>query len=267
MQNAAEYIKSKISEQNLPEIGIILGSGLGELGEEINGIKIPYAEIPGFKSSGVQGHAGQLVIGKLGSKSVVAMQGRLHYYEGNSLQDVVFPVRVMKLLGIKTLIVTNAAGGVNTAFSAGDLMIISDHINFMGNSPLIGKNFEELGARFVDMSYAYDKNMISIAENTAKELGIKTQKGVYTAVSGPAYETPAEVRMLRTLGTDAVGMSTVPEVIAANHAGLRVLGISCITNMASGVLDKPLNHNEVIETAEKVKKDFKNLIKTIIEKI
>lgn len=268
MKNSIDYINSKLSANiEQPEIGIILGSGLGEIADEINGIQIPYSEIPGFKSSGVQGHAGKLVIGKLGSKTVIAMQGRLHYYEGNTLQEVVYPIRVMKLLGIEKLIVTNAAGGVNTSFLPGDLMIIADHINLMGSSPLIGKNNDELGARFVDMSYAYDKTLMNLAENTAKELNIKIQKGVYAAVTGPAYETPAEVRMIRTLGADAVGMSTVPEVIAANHAGVKVLGISCITNMAAGILDQPLNHAEVIETANKVKKDFKNLIKTVVEKI
>ena len=268
MKNSLDYINSKISSLGYkPEIGIILGSGLGEIAEEIKGIEISYSEIPGFKSSGVQGHAGKLVIGKLGSKSVVAMQGRLHYYEGNTIQEVVYPVRIMKLLGIKKLIVTNAAGGVNTSFAPGDLMIIADHLNLLGNNPLIGKNNDELGPRFLDMSYAYDKDFINLAEKTAKDLNIKTQKGVYAALTGPTYETPSEVRMLRTLGADAIGMSTVPEVIVANHMSLRVLGISCITNMAAGILDQPLNHAEVIETANKVKNDFKTLIKTVIEKM
>jgi len=268
MKNSLDYINSKISSLGYkPEIGIILGSGLGEIAEEIKGVEISYSEIPGFKSSEVQGHAGKLVIGKLGSKSVVAMQGRLHYYEGNTIQEVVYPVRVMKLLGIEKLIVTNAAGGVNTSFIPGDLMIIADHLNLLGNNPLIGKNNDEFGPRFLDMSYAYDKNFISLAEKTAKDLNIKTQKGVYAALTGPTYETPSEVRMLRTLGADAVGMSTVPEVIVANHMGVKVLGISCITNMAAGILDQPLNHAEVIETADKVKNDFKTLIKTIIEKM
>jgi len=268
MKNSSDYINSKISELGLkPEIGIILGSGLGETAEEINGISVPYSEIPGFKSSGVHGHAGKLVIGELNSKTVVAMQGRLHYYEGNTIQEVVYPVRIMKLLGITKLIVTNAAGCVNTGFNPGDLMIIEDHLNLLGNNPLIGKNHDEFGPRFLDMSYAYDKDFITLAENTAKELNIKTQKGVYAAMTGPTYETPAEVRMLRTLGADAVGMSTVPEVITANHMGIKVLGISCITNMAAGILDQPLNHEEVIETANKVKNDFKNLVKAIIKKI
>ena len=268
MKNSLDYINSKISSLGfIPEIGIILGSGLGEIADEIKGIEISYSEIPGFKSSGVHGHAGKLVIGKLGSKTVVAMQGRLHYYEGNTIQEVVYPVKVMKLLGIEKLIVTNAAGGVNTNYTPGDLMIIDDHLNLLGNNPLIGKNNDELGPRFLDMSYAYDKSFIDLAEKTAKELNIKTQKGVYVAMTGPTYETPSEVRMLRTLGADAVGMSTVPEVIVANHMGVKVFGISCITNMAAGILDQPLNHEEVIETANIVKKDFKALVKALIEKM
>lgn len=267
MKSSLDYIKSKISPDFKPQIGLILGSGLGEIADEINGVGISYSEIPNFKSSGVHGHAGKLVIGDIASKPVVAMQGRLHYYEGNSIQEIVYPVRIMKLLGIEKLIVTNAAGGINKNYSAGDLMIIEDHINLLGNNPLIGKNNEELGARFVDMSYAYDKNLINIAGEISQELSIKTQKGIYAAMSGPTYETPAEVRMLRILGADAVGMSTVPEVIAANHMKLKVLGISCITNMAAGILDQPLNHEEVIETANKVKKDFQALVKTIIQRI
>lgn len=268
MKNSLDYINSKIFLSGLkPDIGIILGSGLGELADEIKGINIPYSEIPGFKSSGVHGHAGKLVIGELNSKTVVAMQGRLHYYEGNTIQEVVYPVRIMKLLGITKLIVTNAAGGVNTNFVPGDLMLIADHLNLLGNNPLIGKNYDEFGPRFLDMSYAYDKALFDLAEKTAKELNIKTQKGVYAAMTGPTYETPAEVRMLRILGADAVGMSTVPEVIVANHMGVKVLGISCITNMAAGILDQPLNHAEVIDTANKVKQDFKNLIKAVIKKI
>jgi purine-nucleoside phosphorylase len=265
MKNAVNYINSKIKDFK-PEIGIILGSGLGEIADEIKGISIPYSEIQGFKSSGVQGHAGKLVIGEFCSQKIVAMQGRLHYYEGNTLQEVVFPVRVMKLLGIEKLIVTNAAGGINTSFSAGDLMIISDHINMLGNNPLIGKNDDELGSRFFDMTYAYDKSLINIAEKTAQELNIKVQKGVYAAMTGPCYETPSEVKMLRLLGADAVGMSTVPEVIAANHMKLKVLGISCITNMAAGIIEAPLNHEEVIETANRVKNDFQALVKAVIMK-
>ncbi len=195
------------------------------------------------------------------------MQGRLHFYEGYSLWDVVYPIRTMKLLGVKTLIVTNAAGGINTDYTPGDLMIIKDHINFSGTNPLIGPNLSELGPRFPDMSEPYDKKLINLTENLAKDLEIKTQKGIYAWLTGPNYETPAEVKMLRTLGADAAGMSTVPEVITAKHAGMRVLGISCITNMASGILDQPLSHVEVIETAAKVEKSFIALLKELIEKI
>lgn len=265
MKNSLDYINSKITSRKKPEIGIILGSGLGDIANEIYGIGIPYSLIPGFKISSVQGHTGKLVVGELSSKTVVAMQGRLHYYEGNTMQDITYPLRVMKLLGIDKLLVTNAAGGINTDFSAGDLMIITDHINMLGNNPLIGKNLDEFGSRFVDMTYAYDKSFIKIAEAAAAGLNINIQKGVYAAMMGPTYETPAEVKMLRTLGADAVGMSTVPEVIVANHMGVKVLGLSCITNMAAGILDQPLNHQEVIDTANKVKKEFKSLVKTIIK--
>jgi purine-nucleoside phosphorylase len=198
---------------------------------------------------------------------VLVMQGRFHYYEGYSLQQITFPVRVMKALGIGSLVVTNAAGGVNTDYRPGDLMIIRDHINFIGNSPLIGPNLNEFGVRFPDMSQAYDKEYIEIAQRIAKELDVPVQEGVYLATSGPAYETPAEVRMIRTLGGDAVGMSTVPEVIVARHAGMRVLGISCISNAASGILEQPLSHDEVMETTEKVKATFIKLVKGITEAI
>lgn len=268
MNKAAEYIKSKISGLNLaPKTGIILGSGLGELAQEIDGVSIPYSDIPGFRTSSVQGHEGSLVVGNLCGKTVVAMKGRFHFYEGHSMSDVIFPIRVMKLLGIEQLIVTNAAGGVNTGFKPGDLMLIKDHINMLGTNPLIGKNFDELGPRFPDMSQAYNKDLLRIAKKVANELGVEVREGVYTAVTGPCYETPAEVRMLRTLGTDAVGMSTVPEVITANHMRIKVLGISCITNMACGILDKPLSHDEVIETTNVVKQNFSKLVKTIVSLI
>jgi len=266
MQESVEYIKSVIKDLK-PETGIILGSGLGNLADEIQGEAISYSDIPGFKTSGVKGHSGRLVIGSLCSKTVVAMQGRLHYYEGHSLSDVIYPVRVMKELGIENLIITNAAGGVNTGFSAGDLMIIEDHINLMGNNPLIGKNLDEFGPRFVDMSCAYDIGLINKAKDTAIELNIKLQQGIYAALSGPVYETPAEIRMLRTLGADAVGMSTVPEVIAARHMSLKVLGISCITNMAAGILNQTLSHEEVMETSARVQKHFIALLKGIIKRI
>ncbi|TWJ38779.1 Purine nucleoside phosphorylase 1 [Bacillus paralicheniformis] len=264
--NAADYIKSKTEIK--PAVGLILGSGLGVLADEIkDAVRIKYEDIPDFPVSTVEGHAGQLVIGRLENVQVVAMQGRFHFYEGYSMDKVTFPVRVMKELGIETLIVTNAAGGVNESFRPGDLMIISDHINYMGTNPLIGPNDSSLGVRFPDMSSAYDKELRLLAKKTAEELNIGVQEGVYTAVTGPTYETPAEVRFLRTIGSDAVGMSTVPEVIVAKHAGLRVLGISCISNAAAGILDQPLSHDEVIEVTEKVKADFLRFVKAAVAKI
>ncbi len=266
IQEASQYLKEKYGQT--PQIGLILGSGLGVLAEEIEEpVKIRYEEIPGFPVSTVEGHAGQLVFGLLKGKTVVAMQGRFHFYEGYDMKKVTFPVRVMKALGVETLIVTNAAGGINEQFNAGDLMIISDHINNMGTNPLIGPNESALGVRFPDMSEAYDKDLRNLAKEVAQQLDIKVQEGVYVGNTGPCYETPAEVRMLRVLGGDAVGMSTVPEVIVAKHSGLKVLGISCISNMAAGILDQPLTHDEVIETTEMVKANFLNLVKTIVEKM
>lgn len=266
IKEASTYIQNKVSSK--PTIGLILGSGLGVLGEEIeNPTIISYKDIPYFPESTVSGHKGQLVVGTLKGKQVIVMQGRFHYYEGYSMKQVTFPVRVMKQLGIVSVIITNAAGGINKSFKPGDLMLINDHINNMGNNPLIGENDEMLGARFPDMSQVYDKAHMQLAAFCAKELGFSIQKGVYVGNSGPAYETPAEIRMLRTLGGDAVGMSTVPEATVAKHTGLRVLGISCISNMAAGILDQPLTHDEVIETTEAVKETFLQFIKTVIHKI
>jgi purine-nucleoside phosphorylase len=266
IEKAGSYIKGKINEQ--PKIGLILGSGLGILVDEIeNQVKIPYNEIPEFPTSTVEGHEGQLVFGTIHGVSVVAMQGRVHFYEGYDMGKVTFPVRVMKEIGVETLVVTNAAGGVNTSFNPGDLMLITDHINFTGTSPLIGPNNPELGVRFVDMSQAYDKDLQAVAKEAAKELNVNLQEGVYVAVTGPTYETPAEIRMFRTLGADAVGMSTVSEVMVARHADLKVLGISCISNMAAGILDQPLNHEEVIETTQRVRTQFLSLVKEIVKKL
>lgn len=266
INTSAEFLKNKFSTS--PEIGLILGSGLGVLADEIeNAIKIPYTEIPEFPVSTVEGHAGQLVFGTLKGKTVLAMQGRFHFYEGYSLEKVTFPIRVMKQLGVSTLIVTNAAGGINESFEAGDLMIISDHINNMGTNPLIGENDKDLGVRFPDMSEAYSRELRQVARSVAEKLNINIKEGVYVGNTGPSYETPAEVRMLRVFGGDAVGMSTVPEVIVARHAGLRVLGISCISNMAAGILDQPLTHDEVMETTEKVKANFLAFVKEIINQI
>lgn len=262
---AAEFIKGKLN--GTPEMGLILGSGLGDLAEEIEEkVVIKYNEIPNFPVSTVHGHAGQLVIGKLMGKTVLAMQGRFHFYEGYDMRVVTFPVRVMKLLGINTIIVTNAAGAVNKNFTPGDLMIITDHLNMGGNNPLIGHNEEEFGVRFPDMSSAYSKRLQGVARDCAKELNIDMQEGIYTYFTGPTYETPAEVRMVEKLGGDAVGMSTVPEVIVAVHSGIEVLGISCITNMGAGILEQPLDHNEVIEVTTKVRANFISLVKEVIKK-
>lgn len=264
IREARDYIQLKINIE--PEIGLILGSGLGVLADQIeNQTVIPYEEIPHFPKSTVEGHKGQLVIGHLAGRNVLAMQGRFHYYEGYQLEQVVFPVRVMHELGVHSLILTNAAGGINETFNPGDLMIISDHINNLGGNPLIGTNINELGPRFPDMSAVYDRAYIRHAKSCAEELGLKVQTGVYVANTGPAYETPAEVRMLRLLGGDAVGMSTVPEAITARHMDMRVLGISCITNMTAGILDQPLAHDEVIETAAQVQNDFIQFVTTILE--
>lgn len=266
INESVEFIKAHIKEN--PEVGLILGSGLGSLADTIdNPIKIKYEDIPHFPKSTVEGHAGQMVIGKLAGKVVVAMQGRFHFYEGYDIREVTFPVRVMSGIGIKSLMVTNAAGGVNTEFEPGDLMIIKDHLNYTGQNPLIGENLDNLGPRFLDMSNAYDKEYRSIAKASGRKLGLDIKEGVYTWFTGPTYETPAEVRMARVLGSDAVGMSTVPEVVVANHEGIKVIGISCITNMATGILDQPLNHEEVVETSIKVKDNFEKLVLDILENI
>lgn len=263
---AVAYIQPKLEEK--PTIGLVLGSGLGVLADEIeNPVIIPYNEIPGFTVSTVVGHKGQLVIGKLQGKQVVAMQGRFHFYEGHGLDAVVFPIRVMKLLGVETIIVTNAAGGINENYDPGNLMLISDHINMTFRNPLIGPNDDEMGARFPDMSEAYSKELRQIAKQVASEQGIELREGIYVGLLGPSYETPAEIRMLRILGGDAVGMSTVPEVIVARHMSVKVLGISCISNMAAGILEQPLSHDEVMETTEKVKTQFLALVNGIVAKL
>lgn len=263
---ATDYILEKSKYK--PELALILGSGLGAIADTIVEAEYyNYSDIPGFPVSTVEGHAGRLVIGKLKGKVVVAMQGRFHYYEGYNMQEVTFPVRVMKLLGCEKLIVTNAAGAVNANYKPGDLMIITDHINLSGANPLVGRNLSEFGTRFPDMSDAYDKSLRIEVKKIASELGMELREGVYAMFSGPTYETPAEIRMARTMGADAVGMSTVPEVIIAKHSGLQVVGISCMTNMAAGILDQPLNHEEVMETSEKVRKDFIKLMTNIIENL
>lgn len=266
VMESVDYIKSKIDYS--PEVAIILGSGLGDLAEEVEEkVVVKYSEVPHLPVSTVKGHAGQFVFGKLKGKKVVMMQGRFHYYEGYDVATLSFPIYILKYLGAEKLIVTNAAGGVNTDFEPGDLMLIKDHVNLAFNNPLIGKNDDKIGQRFPDMSEPYDKKFLSLAREVAKNIEVKLQEGSYFWFTGPTYETPAEIKMARILGGDAVGMSTVPEVIAARHCGIRVLGISCITNMAAGILDKPLNHNEVIETSNRVKHNFIALVNAIVEKI
>lgn len=266
MNKSIDYIKGKIKNQ--PEIGIVLGSGLGDFADAIEDkIEIPYTEIPGFPVSTVKGHDGKLIFGKINSKEVCVMKGRIQYYEGYDIKEVVYPIEVLAGLGIKTLILTNAAGGVNTDFEPADLMIINDHINLMGKNPLIGPNDEDLGPRFPDMTDLYNKDLIEVAEKSAKKLGIDIKEGVYMYFTGPSYETAAEVRMARILGADAVGMSTVPEAIIARHRGLKILGISTITNMSTGILDTPLDHTEVVEVGQEVAGKFKELLKEIIEEI
>ncbi|MDR3052057.1 MAG: purine-nucleoside phosphorylase [Oscillospiraceae bacterium] len=247
------------------QVGIILGSGLGDYAQALQeGRALPYGEIPGFPVSTVPGHAGKWHTGTLHGKRVAMMQGRFHYYEGYPLWDVTLPVRVMKLLGVQTLIVTNAAGGVNLSFAPGDLMLITDSINLAANNPLIGPNLDAFGPRFPDVSRAYDPKLQQLALSSAEALGITLRQGIYAWLTGPSFETPAEIRMLRGLGADAVGMSTVPEVIVARHSGMRVLGLSCITNMAAGILDQPLNHEEVMETGERVKHTFRALLDGVV---
>ena len=266
VNEALEFIKEKISL--VPEQAVILGSGLGNFAESIvDKIYIPYSDIPHFPLSTVRGHAGRLVIGQLSGINIIAMQGRFHYYEGYDMKETVFPIWVMRLLGIEKLIVTNAAGGINTDYKPGELMLIKDHINFMGSNPLIGPNLSSMGTRFPDMSNAYSSRLRDLIKSISYKLNIPIREGVYASMTGPAYETPAEIKMLRIMGADAVGMSTVPEVIAANHAGMEVAGISCITNMAAGVLDKPLSHEEVIKTADEVKDKFIKLVISIINEI
>lgn len=281
---AAEFIRSKYDCEI--KVALVLGSGLGAFGEQVeNAVRVPYEEIPHFCKSTVQGHAGQLVLGEVAGVSVAVQQGRFHYYEGYEMEQVVFPVRAFGVLGVKSLILTNAAGSVDTDFKQGTLMLIRDHINLMGVNPLRGRNDERFGARFPDMTevYALEYQEIALAESRAmednlahddeKRTGKKPERkrilrrGVYCALSGPTYETPSEIRMLRHFGADAVGMSTVPEAIAARQMGMKVLGISCITNLAAGISDETINHEEVMETGARVAATFKELLKRIIPKL
>lgn len=269
--NAVAYIRERLSATPAllqPEIAIVLGSGLGACAKAIeNRVEIPYAEIPMFPQSTVEGHAGNFIFGVLEGKAVVAMQGRFHLYEGYGTDDVTLPVRVFQLLGVKSLIVTNAAGAINLQYQVGDFMIIKDHISLFCPSPLKGKNEAAFGTRFPSMSCAYDKEYMQLAQQIADELHISVCQGVYCYCQGPMYETPAEIRALRVLGADAAGMSTVPEVIAAVHGGIKVLGISCMTNMAAGILEVPLNHAEVMETGKRVERDFSKFVREIVARM
>lgn len=266
LQACVESIRKKTDF--VPEIALILGSGLGDYAESIDAVAtIDYNEIEGFPVSTVAGHKGRFVFGYVEGKAVVAMQGRVHYYEGYPIGDVVLPTRIMGMLGAKKLVLTNAAGGVNFDFRPGDFMMITDHITSFVPSPLIGKNIEELGVRFPDMSEVYSKRMRALIEESAAECGIELKSGVYVQLTGPNYETPAEIRMCRGLGADAVGMSTACEAMAARHMGMEVCGISCITNMAAGMTREKLSHKEVQETADRVASDFKRLITALIKRL
>lgn len=263
---AAKFIQSKTKLR--PRIGLVLGSGLGAFADELSSAKhIPYDAIPGFPRSTVEGHSGQLVIGKAAGVPMAVMQGRVHLYEGYSPKEVVFPMRVLGLLGIRAAILTNAAGAINLDYNQGALVVIRDHINLQAGNPLIGPNDERFGPRFPDMSQAYWKPYREIALIQATRLGIQIHEGVYAAFRGPSFETPAEIRFLKTIGADLVGMSTVSEAIVARHMGIRVLGISCVTNMAAGTLDQPLTHAEVMETGERVKGQFMSLLRAVIPPI
>lgn len=263
LNETVDFIKGKI--EMTPQIAVVLGSGLGEFANYLEKkFYLSYSEIPWFPRSTVKGHAGKLVVGELSGINVLVMQGRFHYYEGYSMQEVTFPIRVMAKIGVKKLIITNSAGGVNRYFQPGELMIITDHLNLMGDNPLIGIEDELFGPRFVDLSHAYTPGMIELCEKVGLENCIPLRKGVYAGLSGPSYETPAEIRMLERLGADAVGMSTVPEVIVARQHDLKVLGISCITNMAAGHLTGELNHHEVIAIGNLVSEKFSTLVKGVI---
>ena len=265
-EETVNFIKEKVKD--IPKIAIVLGSGLGSLSNEIeNKICISYKDIPNFPISTVPGHKGELIFGTLENIPIVAMNGRFHYYEGYDLKEVTYPIRIFKLLGIETIILTNAAGGINLNFEKGDLMIIEDQLSFFAESVLRGPNIDEFGERFIDMSDVYTKDYIEILKPIMKKITGKCLTGVYAYMKGPTYETPAEIRALRTLGADAVGMSTVPEAVVARHCGLKCIGITCITNMAAGIKNEKLTHEDVKETALKVESNFKQVIKELIKEI
>ncbi|HTQ56682.1 MAG TPA: purine-nucleoside phosphorylase [Bryobacteraceae bacterium] len=266
IRQAVEFLKSQIEVR--PQVAVVLGSGLGAFAEELeNPLAIPYASIPGWPSSTAIGHAGRLVFGKLAALDVAVMAGRVHLYEGYSPAQVTFGVRVLGLLGVRSMLFTNAAGGINLELERGGLVLISDHINLQGSNPLAGPNDDALGPRFPDMSEAYPRELRALAHEVGSELGLRLAEGVYAAMLGPSYETPAEIRYLRTIGADVVGMSTVPEVIAANHMGMRVLGISCVTNMAAGILPQRISHAEVLETGEMVRGTLVRLLRALLPRL
>ena len=263
VKQASEHIRGRISK--VPDLAVVLGSGLSDFAGTLgDGVSMAYSELPHWPVSRVVGHEGRLVVGTVGGRTVVALAGRCHAYEGHDMRTVAFAVRALGLLGVKTLVLTNAAGGINTGFTQGALMVIDDHINLIGNNPLVGQNDDRFGVRFPDMSEVYSRRLRSIADEAGRTLGLTLPHGVYAGLLGPSYETPAEIRFLRTIGADAVGMSTVPEAIVARHMKIDVLGISCITNMAAGVLPQPLNHDEVMETARRVKGQFIGLLREVI---
>jgi purine-nucleoside phosphorylase len=265
-EHAARTIRARSAEE--ARVALVLGSGLGAFADDLeDAVAIPYEEIPGFARSTVEGHAGRLVAGRVAGVPVVVLQGRFHFYEGYSLDEVTFPIRVLGLLGIKALVLTNAAGGLNNSFTQGALMLICDHLNLLGANPLRGPNDERFGTRFPDMSEVYDREFQEAASAEARAMQIELKRGIYAALTGPSYETHAEIRMLRALGADAVGMSTVPEAIVARHMGIKVLGISCITNMAAGVVGEPIVHQEVIETGERVRDTFRELLRRVIPRL
>jgi purine-nucleoside phosphorylase len=265
-EHAARTIRARLSVE--PRIAIVLGSGLGGFADDFeDAVRIPYEQIPGFARSTVEGHEGRLIAGNIDSVPVLAMQGRVHYYEGYTLEEVTFPVRTFKLLGIKTLVLTNAAGGINVQLTQGALMVISDHLNLMGDNPLRGPNDERFGPRFPDMSAVYSPALQALVVEEAKAIGVEVRRGIYGGLSGPSYETPAEIHLLRNLGADAVGMSTVPEAIVARHMDMEVLGISCITNMAAGISDEPIDHAEVMATGDRVRGTFTELLRKVVSAI
>ena len=265
-EHAARTIRARVKQE--PRVAVVLGSGLGGFADDFeDAVAIPYEDIPGFVRSTAQGHAGRLVVGKIDQVPILAMQGRVHYYEGYSMEEVTFAIRTFKLLGVKTLLLTNAAGGINVQLSQGALMVISDHLNLMGVNPLRGANDERFGPRFPDMSAVYSPALQEIVVEEARALGIELRRGIYAALSGPNYETPSEIHLLRNCGADAVGMSTVPEAIVARQMDMEVLGISCITNMASGISDEPINHDEVMETGNRVRSTFTQLLRRVVSRL